>query len=66
MSSIVESLAQIWNMVYHRFDQSITFLYNNFESGPMDQMFCKEFCLSPGGCFVQRTEPVGLFCQKAI
>ena len=30
-------------MEYHKFDKTITFLYNHFGSGPMDQMLCKEF-----------------------
>ena len=37
------------------FDQLITFLYNYLESGTMDQMLCKEFYFSSGGCFVQQS-----------
>ena len=42
LDALLLRIVIIKNMEYHRFDQSITNVYNYFESGPLDQM-CKEF-----------------------
>ena len=61
-------MSNLRNMEYLRFDQSITFFYNYFESGPVDQMLCKEFYFSSGGslfCSLQSRTGWAI-CQRAL
>ena len=50
-------------MEYRSFDQSITFLYNYFESEPMGQMLCREFYFL---ALVAAAKPVGHFFQMTL
>ena len=43
---------------------TVTFLYSYFESGPMDQMLCIDFCFfSSDGRFVQQENQLGTFAR---